>query len=276
MPQEAPRTPLRGQGPAVLTAYQRRVLWLLSQGNTVSEAAQVIGTARQSVTDAALYGRRKLNARTNEQAVLRAYLDGHIGPYADCGSREAYLRHRARDEDACPACKRANREWLEGLDTRPREPVPLTEPQIRLIRAFHVGRTQQQIRILWSLSRGQMERLVTDMYRRLGVSGVPRELRRERALQAAMDRGYLSPDVVRLPCPELPEQGKRLSPTEVKVLAAVDGRTLSKAAGILGMERTTVSSHLNRAYTKLGVGHLPRNDKRPVALRKARGLGYLV
>lgn len=275
MPQESFRIPRQGQSPVVLTAYQRRVLWLLSQGHTVSEAAQVIGTARQSVTDAALYGRRKLNVRTNEQAVLRAYLDGHIGPYEDCGSRETYLRHQSLDEDACPACKRANREWLDGLGTRPQEPVPLTDPQVRLIRALHVGRTQQQVRILWGLSRGQMERMVMDMYRRLGVSGMPRELRRERSLQAALDQGYLSPSAVRVPCPELPAQGRRLSPTEAKVLAAVDGRTLSEAAEFLGTERTTVSSHLNRAYIKLGLGHLPRNGKRPVALRKARELGYL-
>lgn len=257
-----------------LTRYQRRVLWLLSQGHTVSQAAVLLGTPRQSVTDSASQARRKLNSRTNTQAVLKAYTDGHIGPYEDCGTRDTYLRHQAQNEDACPACRRANREWLDR-SARASDPVrPLSTAQIRLVRAFQVGRTQRQIRALWGLSRSQTERLVTSLYSSLGVSGCPRELRRERALEAALALGYLNPAALPQPCPVLPPASTRLTPTELRVLSTSEGRTLAETAALLGTERTTISSHLNRIYSKLGVGHLPRSAKREAALKEARNQGY--
>ena len=267
MPRDAESIP-------VLTRYQRRALWLLSQGHTPSSAAALLAVPRQSVTDALYHARRKLGAKTNAQAVLVAYVRGVIGEHEDCGSRETYVRHRARDEDACPACLRANRAWIEQAPSAAPSRVQLTDPQVRLIRAFHVGRTQRQIRMLWGLSRSQVERQVTALYAALGVAGEPREVRRERALEVALRQGYLSPDAPRKPCPALPPVASRLTPTELKVLAAVDGRTLREAAALLGTERTTVSSHLNRAYTKLGVGHLPRREKREAALKAARDRGY--
>jgi DNA-binding CsgD family transcriptional regulator len=260
----------------VLTRYQRRALWFLSQGHTPSEAAALLKVPRQSVTDALYYARRKLGTRTNAQAVLVAYVRGVIGELEDCGSREAYVRHRNRNQDACPACLRANREWVERSPSTAGSCTPLEEPQVRLVRALHVGRTQRQIRMLWGLSRSQVERQITALYAALGVAGEPREIRRERALEEALRQGYLNPAVKPQPCPVLPPVTSRLTPAELRVLSAVDGRTLTEAAALLGTERTTISSHLNRAYTKLGVGHLARKDKREAALKEARNQGYAV
>lgn len=260
--------------PISLSRYQRKTLWYLSQGYTVAETAEAMDVARQSVTDSLSHTRRKLGARTHAQAVLLAYLGGHIGQYADCGSRETYVRHRARDEDACPACLRANREWVLNGGRTGRDPVPLTEEQVRLVRALHVGRTQPQLRALWGVSKGTMQRAVTALYTALGVAEYPREVRRERALEVAMQQGYLSPAARPLPYPALPATGAKLSPAEQRVLAAVEGRTLTETGRFLGMQRTTVSSHLNRVYRKLGVAHLPRKEKREAALKEARNQGY--
>lgn len=266
--------PVETKTSPVLTRYQRRALWLLSQGHTPSKAAVLLKVPRQSVTDSLFHARRKLGAQTNIQAVLAAYVQGVIGEREDCGSRDAYIRHQSRDEDACPACLRANREWIERPPPAACARAPLTEPQVRLVRALHVGRTQRQIRMLWGLSRNQVERQITSLYTVLGVVGEPREVRRERALEEALRQGYLNPAVGRQPCPVLPPAASRLTPAELRVLSAVDGRTLTEAAALLGTQRTTISSHLNRAYTKLGVGHLPRNDKREAALKEARNQGY--
>jgi DNA-binding NarL/FixJ family response regulator len=262
-----------------LSSYQRRVLWLLSQGNTVKEVAALLHTHPTSVTDSALSFRRKLHVRTNIQAVLRAYQLGLLGVREDCGTRASYLRHLNADEDACPACRTANVAWLfQQSQPAPvvREPQPLHPAQVKLIRALHGGRTHREIQFTWGVGRSRLHRTITDMYARLGVEHVPREQRREAALIAAREQGYIGAVAPVLPPPVIPALNRSLTPLEQATLAAVNGRTLAEASEELGIPRSSVSSRLHAIYYKLGVSYLPRKDKRQAALEEARNRRYSV
>jgi DNA-binding CsgD family transcriptional regulator len=259
-----------------LTTYQSQVLWYLSQGNSIQETARLLGTHRQSVTDAAGLARKKLSARTNPQAVLRAYQLGEIGVHQDCGNRLSYVRHMDAQEDACPACKAANARWLK----RQAEPVPpperLTETEARLLRALHAGRTHIQIQASWGVSRGVLHRIVTEIYRKLRVDIEPRGVRRERAFQIGLELGYLKDGVHVPPAGPQPPGHLPLTTRELETLRAVDGHTLTEAAALLALPRTSVSSKLHVIYGKLGVSHLDKRAKRGAALKTARTQGYRV
>lgn len=261
--------------PVYYSRFQRRVLWHLTQGLTVKQTAEAMGVNRTSVIDSLLIIRRKADARTTTQAVLKAYLDGAVGPRADCGTRAAYVRHLDADEDACPACRRANLVWLKSHSEDAPAPRPLTSAQVRIIRAFHCGRSHADLQQQWGVSRGRLYRAVTDMYARLGVTEIPREERRERALEVAQEQGYLTAEApVRLP----PVQGRpqALTAREKETLAAVQGGVpLSRAAAVLGITAPSLASRLTEIYRKLGVSHLPRRSKRAAALRVAAHKGYL-
>lgn len=259
-----------------LSRFQRRVLWHLSQGYTVKRTAEQLHTARTSVIDSLVAVRRKLGAATTAQAVLMAYVQGHIGPGENCGTRASYLRHMDSGEDACPACRVANARWLQQKS----EPVPDTRPlkdvHVRIIRAYQCGRSQADLMQMWGVSRGQLHRAVTEMYARLGVGDAPREMRREAALEAAQEQGYLRADA---PFPVAPVRGARstLTAREKEILAAVDGGVpLSVAAPRLGLTAPSLSSRLTEVYRKLDVAHLPRKSKRTAALHEARRRGYPV
>jgi DNA-binding NarL/FixJ family response regulator len=259
---------------ATLTGYQRRVLWLLSQGNNTTETAQIMGTDRNSVADSLAVARRRLGARSNTQAVVLAYRLGLVGVHERCGSRASYLRHIEADEDACPACKRANHEWvLRGGDLRPE---PLDEAQVRLLKALHCGRTVRELALSWGLSKIKMERMISELYRRLDVTGVPRDVRREAAVRAGQERGYLA----QVPPPVGPVAVRpgpdTLTPTEVLTLSVLRDRSLSQATEILGVNRSAVTTRLSNIYVKLGVSSVPWRERRGAALKEARNLGYSV
>jgi hypothetical protein len=57
---------------------------------------------------------------------------------------------------------------------------------------------------------------------------------------------------------------------ELKMLKAVDGQSLSEAGEELGYPRQQLGSRLARIYVKLGVDHLPRDQRRLAAIAKAR------
>jgi DNA-binding NarL/FixJ family response regulator len=226
---------------------------------------------RASVTDSLTAIRRKLSARTNAQAALLGYLAGAIGLHEDCGTRTAYLRHGDADEDPCPACKAANFRWLKQQSEPRREVQPLTDVQVRILKAFHCGRSHRDLQSLWGVSRSTLHRQVADMYVRLCVDTEPREIRRERALQEAQRLGLLSLQTPpRKPLPPLPPRPGQLTELELKTLRAVDGWTLTEAAVRLGIPRTSVSSRLHNIYRKLGIMHLPRGEKRAAALAVVR------
>src|SRR5689334_24061427 len=223
-----------------LSIRQRRVLWLLSQGHDIRSAGELLNTHKTSVRDSALSARRKLGCRTTVQGLLVAYQLGIIGDHEDCGTRLSYLRHLEKEEPACPACRRANAEWVD----RPAPVlVPLDEVHVRLIRAFHAGRTYEDILANWHISRGKLHRLVTETYSRLGVSGLHREERRAAALKTAQGLGLLRRSAVQQ---ERPNVVQPLGLTEEMTLRSLaEGRTLSEAAVALGVTRTVVSSRLH-------------------------------
>ena len=260
-----------------LSRYQARVMWHLSQGNTPTEVAGIIGADRQSVTSAAVLVRAKLNARTNTQAVLLCYQLGLIGRYSWCGDRRGYLRHMETDDPACPACRRANLDWVllgPRVDAEAAEPEPLDEVHVRLLKALHGGRTKDQIMQAWGVGRSRLTRTTTEMYRRLGVSHLPRDLRREAAFKAGQKQGYLGKVPPQLPPPPVGAGSGRLTDLEVYTLKSLEDRSLRQAAEYLGIERSSVSSRLHHIYVKLAVNHLPREDRRKAALKEARNQGY--
>ncbi|MGW2048618.1 response regulator transcription factor [Streptomyces sp. NPDC001858] len=66
-----------------------------------------------------------------------------------------------------------------------------------------------------------------------------------------------------------------LTPRQAQVLtAAATGAPLSQVASRLGITREQTASHLSRAYQRLDVTHLPRDQRRAAAVRIAvrRGL----
>lgn len=67
-----------------------------------------------------------------------------------------------------------------------------------------------------------------------------------------------------------------LYPKQAQVLeASADGAPLSVVAVRLGMPRTQVASRLSEAYRALGVGWLPRGEKRAAAVAVARKHGLI-
>ena len=61
-----------------------------------------------------------------------------------------------------------------------------------------------------------------------------------------------------------------LSPRQSQVLlAAADGDSLARVGARLGLDRSTVASCLSQAYRRLGVVHLPRDERRAAAIRVA-------
>lgn len=82
--------------------------------------------------------------------------------------------------------------------------------------------------------------------------------------------------------PVVEEQGSRgprrmpLTEKQAEALSlAADGASLSEVAGRMGVTRERVSSLLSTAYQRLDVAHLPRDLKRPAAVRIARKRGLI-
>lgn len=266
----------------LLSIRQRYVLWLMSQGySTVSAGQQFHPPLKKNVIiDCCLHIRRRLGVRTTAQAVAVGIHTGEIGPYRDCGSRQTYLRHLDNDEDACTACRNANRRWLKEQASPPSPARPLTPVQIKIIRAFDAGRSHRDLQAGWGVSRAKLHRAVADMYIRLGVSQVPRQDRREAALAEARRRGHLRRDATELRPVRTLNASDKLTLKQQRILFAVQPTpegavSLAQAARNIGITRTSLSTRLCEIYRKLDVTHLPRCEKRTAALRIAQERGLL-
>jgi DNA-binding NarL/FixJ family response regulator len=257
----------------ILTEGQRRILWLLSTGHTCADIARKTNRAPSVIrkTCARIY--EVMGVTTAAQAVRDGLLAGHIGPYEDCGLLAAYRRHIKRDEPVCAACKRGNRERMEA-DAATRRPVRLTEPHVRLLRAFDAGRTQAQVCQAWNVSHRTVKTLTAEAYAALGVSQLPPAVRREVALREARMRGLLRSEPP--PRPRSPQSEVRLSDTQARVLLEMEsGATLAETAQRLGLARGTCSTRLSEAYRRLDVAWMEKGSRLPAALRKAREHGLL-
>lgn len=260
--------------PVVLTERQRRVLWLLSVGRTYDNIAREVNSHPVSIRKSCLRIYALMNASTAAQAVRNGLLHGYIGPNEDCGSLAAYRRHIKRDEPACPACKRGNRERVDADAARRIRKVELREPQLRLLRALDAGRTRDQIATRWGISRELVKRLITTTYADLGVNHVPLPARREAALREARIRGLIGPPPAALRRPA--DKQVRLSETHVRILTSMaSGATLAQTAEQLGIPYGTCSTRLSEAYRRLDVAWMDKGTRLPAALRRAREHGLL-
>lgn len=259
-----------------LTPFQRRALWLLGQGHTPTTASACMGCSRSTFNEAVRNACVNMRASTSAQAVLRAYLAGQTGLREDCGTRSAYVRHMDAGEDACPRCRLANDAWLK----RQSAPlIPLTEADVRLLKSLYAGRSLREIEDAWNISASTMQRAVRGLYERLGVTDdVPVPERRLKAYELGIERGVLTPVKPPYKRPSRARSGarSRLAPSEIRVLrAAAGGQSLQQVALRLNLRRTDVSSTLSRAYRKLDLTHLPVQDRRTEAVRRARAQGLL-
>ncbi|MFD8226940.1 hypothetical protein ACFV16_22515 [Streptomyces massasporeus] len=259
--------------PVILTEGQRRILWLLSTGHTCSDIARSTNHAPSVIrkTCARIY--EVMGVATAAQAVRDGLLSGHIGPYEDCGLLAAYRRHIKRDEPVCAACKRGNRERMDAEATL-RRPVQLSEPHVRLLRAYDAGRTQEQVCRAWNVSHRTVKTLTAEAYAALGVAKLPPTVRREVAMREARMRGLLRDQPP--PRPSAPQTTVRLSDTQVSILLELEkGASLSQTATRLGMPSGSCSTRLSEAYRRLDVAWMDKGTRLPAALRKARALRLL-
>lgn len=256
-----------------LTERQTRVLWLLSVGRSRADVVKETGDSRGSV-DAACYRIFcLLEADSAAQAVRNGLLHGHIGPYEDCGSLASYRRHINRDEPICPACKRGNRERMETEAALRKNQIKISEAEIRLLRAWDVGRTRDQIALAWGVNGETVKHLATSAYRSLGVSHLPQSVRREAALREARRRGLLASSP---PRQRAPVKNVTLTDTHVRVLMSMEsGATLAQTAVRLNLRPGTCSTRLSEAYRRLDVSWMEKGRRLPEALRRARALGLL-
>jgi DNA-binding NarL/FixJ family response regulator len=259
--------------PVVLTERQTRVLWLLSTGKTYDVISCQTGVAVSGIKSTVQRLLRNLNAANTAHAVRIGLLEGHIGPYEDCGSRAAYRRHISQDEPTCPACKRGNRERAD-MEARLRSQAQLAEPHIRLLRAMHAGRTNLQIRHAWNIDERTLTRLIAATYTLLGVAHLAPAVRREAALREAAQRGLLGTQP-----PGASSDGGtpvKLSDTQVRILAELAaGASVGEAAQHLGLLRNTCSTRLSEAYQRLGVAWMSKDVRRAEAIQRARALGLI-
>lgn len=260
--------------PTVLTERQTRVLWMLSMGYTREDIVRETGDASGAVKSACARIFQQLGAATAAQAVRNGLLGGLIGPYADCGSLAAYRRHIKREEPTCPACKRGNRERVETEAALRTRKVELDRAETRLLQAFDAGRTVGQICTAWKCSQSTVKKLTASAYAALGVSHLPQSVRREAALREARARGLLR---VRMPDkPLAPPRPVSLTTTQVRILTELEtGVSLDEAARRLRMHPGTVSTRLSEVYRALDVAWMNKAERRPEALRRARGMGLL-
>lgn len=95
---------------APLSKGERTTLWYLAQGHTYRSAARARGIGVDGIRTQVRSILGKTGSTSTAQAVFVALNSGVIGQYLDCGTRNAYLRHRKRGETTCLACRLANAE----------------------------------------------------------------------------------------------------------------------------------------------------------------------
>jgi DNA-binding NarL/FixJ family response regulator len=259
----------------VLRDDQKRILWLLSEGNTYPQIAERTGSPVTRVQATLSRIIMLLGARNGPHAVRIGLLDGHIGPWEDCGTLAAWRRHIHRDEQTCPACKRGNAERVAlqaAMKRRPR----MSTIAVRLLRALDAGQTNKQIRASLDLSENALNLLLADVFDQLGVANYSPRIRRQAALKQARALGLLhiqlpgqKPDASVSVVPEL-------SDVYIDVLLELErGASINETAQRLGISRSTCTSRITYIYNRLGVAWLDKDTRRQEAIRRARAAGLM-
>lgn len=266
-----------------LSPRERTFLWLVAHGATSTEAGEILGT--KAVNEISTRIRRKLNARTLAHAAYLARDMEMIGPHENCGLVAGYRSHLGRHEDACPACRRAFIAYTERHENAMCRARPvLTEPELRLLRAYDSGRTFKEICANWELSCHSLARIRASLYRKLDVAHLPVQSRYHAALDEGRRQGLLRSLARQRRKLAVPARNPRrwgttdLTDLQVRILAATVDRSLSEAGASLTPPLTApaVSSHLARIYRKLGVLHHGHGERREAAIKEARNRGYQV
>lgn len=257
-----------------LTLREHRALWMLTQGSSLTETASALGIQEHSVSQVLDRARRKFHHTNRYAFVAWACLSGLIGPELDCGkSMRAWQRHQAKDEPACPACRRfhAGRAPADAPGL-PEVEITLTRRETEVLHALAAGAdSMQEIGDKVGLSRKRVASHLSSLYDKLNIPHRDNRDRRRIALYVARQRGvfpqkdgtYLTRRGTLLVPPQM-----RLSPKQIDLLRAVeDGSSLAQAGLVLNLPREAVSARLSEIYRRLGI---PRDGVRNNTVRRAR------
>lgn len=273
-----------------LTERQRESLWLRAQGLTAEAIGrrlvpQIKGTGAQDLLISAY---RNLDAKDSMHAVFLALTLGIIGPYLDCGTRKAYLRHLRRNEQSCIACRKANTAFVreqrdadvprleEARSRRGVSPVKeLTERQLAALRAVQAGaKTGVEIAAVLGNGENTARKLINTVMDKFGIDHITYKgpVSYKQVVERGIELGYLTE--------EQSEDPPVLSPVLTRVLIAAEGDVpITVISRRTGLGKRSINTRMSEIYRILGIESedTDRNssERRALALSRARDLGYL-
>lgn len=263
-----------------LSPVQRRYLWLRAHGSSEAEAREVLGVYDTYKISAEV--RRKLGAPDLVNAVYTAMTEDMIGPREVCGTMAGIKRHQDGREDLCRACLKLNVRYADAEQSGKYTRTPiLTDREAEVVRLLPTDLTRTEIEAKLGRTRYAMNPIWTALYKKLGVTGYPHQVRRSAAVEAAIQYGFVeSPDTPAVIAGRLEAETvvPKLTELEIRTLAVLaDGTSLTRAAVILNVRASTnITGRLANIYRKLGVEHVDRPVKRAAAVEAARAQGYPV
>lgn len=173
-----------------LSDRQRTALWYRAQGFTAAAIARRMSTPESPLSAAGAQDllhkcNVKLRSRDTTHSVFLAMTHGLIGPYLDCGTRRAWLRHIRRQQQTCIACRKANTEYVrtqrdavpepdpDAGNNRGRVPLPITPNQLRVLRAMRDGATDgPSVGRALGITEGYARRLINQIMERFGIDSI--------------------------------------------------------------------------------------------------------
>lgn len=190
-----------------LTERQRTALWLRAQGLTATAIGnrldpKVSAPGAQDLLHKVILN---LGARDSTHAVFLALITGVIGPYQDCGTRGAWLRHIRRQEQSCIACRKANTAYVRAQ----RDAVPFPDPdagrmsirerklsprQLDALRLIQDGATSgTEIGAKLGIGSAGARKLVNGMMKKLSIDSITyaKPVSYPMAVRRGIELGYL-------------------------------------------------------------------------------------
>lgn len=274
-----------------LTERQRAALWLRAQGLTEASVGRrleppITAAGVESLIKKAVV---RLEARSLTNAIFIALNTGVIGPYLDCGTRKAYLRHLRREEPSCVACRRANSERVlsqrhdreeQAVQAPPVIATPyLTDRQTDALHAMQEGASSAvEVARKIGVSDNTARKLINIIMSKFSIDNIAyaRPVSYKAAVQKGLELGYLTPD--------RPGERPLFSPVQMRVLlAAQDDVPLPVIGARTGLGKRAVTTRLSEVYEILGIepetappgDNTVSRNRRARALNRARDLGYI-
>lgn len=276
-----------------LTNRQREALWLCAQGLTAEAIGRRLqppcsGPGAQDLIHKSIVA---LDARNATNAVFKALTLGVLGPYLNCGSRKAYLRHIRANEQSCIACRKANTAFVqaqrnEAENTKEQTKdtadciIPRLSPrQTDALKALQNGATKApEVARLLGINDNAARSLVNGIMNRFRIDNMTyaRPVSYKQAVDKGIELGYLPAD------PEGPTPP--LSPHHIQLLAAVhDEPPIPVIIRRTGMGKRSIRTLFNEICKILDVpsvtsktgASLNTSIMRTAAYEKACDLGLL-